>query len=174
MVLFLSCFLFACKSHRAQIPLDENALPRKVDNALDARIMKIPESLRKKGIDVTTMGQDYMIAIPSKTIFPPESPQLTWGSYAVLNEIACYLKQFRKIDMYITAYSGKYRSNRRQESLTDARARTIGNYLWSQGVDTRFIFTRGRGSDKPIVSFFNKGDDSINSRIEITFRDAVA
>lgn len=156
------------------MPPDINALPRKVNNASDAVVMKTSESLRKKGIDVITIGQDYMIAIPSKNLFPKESPQLSWGSFAVLNEIACYLKQFRKIDIYITAYSGKYRSRQRQESLTDARSRTIGNYLWSQGVDSRFIFTRGRGSDKPIVSFFKEGDDSINSRIEITFRDAVA
>ncbi len=59
-------------------------------------------------------------------------------------------------------------------ALTLARARAVGDYLWSQGVDSRFIFTHGLGSDKPIVAFTEKGDKSPNSRIEITFRDAVA
>ena len=50
----------------------------------------------------------------------------------------------------------------------------VGEYFWSQGIDSRFIFTQGLGSDKPVVSFTQGGDSSPNARIEITFRDAVA
>jgi intracellular multiplication protein IcmN len=62
----------------------------------------------------------------------------------------------------------------RERALTLARSRVVGEYLWSQGVDSRFIFTQGLGSDKPIMRFTQGGDFSLNSRIEITFRDSVA
>ena len=65
-------------------------------------------------------------------------------------------------------------SPKREHALTQARAREVADYLWSQGIDTRFIFTQGSGSDKPIGAFIERGDASPNSRIEITFRQAVA
>lgn len=160
--------------HKLRMSNVVEKLPFKVAGAQDPTAMKMQARFNKEGIRVITIGQDYMISIPSKVLFPNESPQLTWGSYALLNAVACYLKQFRKISINITAFSNKCVSPQRDRALTLARARMVGDYLWSQGVDSRFIFTHGLGSDKPIVAFTEKGDKSLNSRIEITFRDAVA
>ena len=160
--------------HKLRMSSPEEKLPFKVDGAQDPTAIKMQSRFNKEGIQVITIGQDYMISIPSKVLFTNESPQLTWGSYALLNAVACYLRQFRKISINITAYSSKCVSPGRDRALTLARARAVGEYLWSQGIDSRFIFTRGLGSDKPIVAFTENGDKSLNSRIEITFRDAVA
>ena len=166
--------LFGCHS-KYQLPIEPATLPYKVTGTHDATMMAMQSRFNSKGVRVITVGQDYMISIPSVSLFPNESPQLTWGSYALLNAIACYLKQFREIAINVTAYSDKCISAARERALTLARARAVGNYLWSQGVDSRFIFTQGLGSDKPIVTFAQKkGDQSPNSRVEITFRDAVA
>ncbi len=149
-------------------------LPYKVVGAHDATVMKQQKKFNKEGVRVITEGQDYMISIPSLSLFPNESPRLTWDSYALLNAVACYLKEFRKVAIYVTAYSNKCISAKRDRSLTLARAKAVGDYLWSQGIDSRIIFTQGMGSDKPIVAFTEEGDASPNSRIEITFRDVVA
>jgi intracellular multiplication protein IcmN len=153
---------------------EEPRLPYKVAGASDPTMMTLQKRLNKKGVRVITIGQDYLISIPSSALFPNESPQLMWDSYALLNVVVCYLKQFRKIAINVTAYSNKCVSAKRDRALTLARARAVGDYLWSQGIDSRFIFTRGLGSDKPIIAYELKGDKSQNSRIEITFRDAVA
>jgi len=159
---------------RYTVAVPPEKLPHKVNGASDKKIMDMQARFNKKGVRVITMGQDYMISIPSKALFANESPRVLWGSYPLLNAVACYLKQFHKVAINITAYSNKCVSAKRDQALTVARARAIGNYLWSQGVDSRFIFTQGLGSDKPIVNFVQKGDESPNSRIEIIFRDAVA
>lgn len=65
-------------------------------------------------------------------------------------------------------------SVKRERALTLARSRVVSEYLWSQGVDSRIIFTQGLGSDKPITSYTLGGDRSPNARVEITFRRAVA
>lgn len=148
--------------------------PCKVLGACDAAIMKRAKKLNRNGVKVVTMGQDYMISIPASFLFEPESPHLQWKSYALLNEIASFLKQFRKIAINIASYSSKYVSPQREHALTLARSRVVAEYLWSQGVDSRFIFTQGLGSDKPIISFTPGGDYSANARVEITFRRAVA
>ena len=160
--------------HKRHLPSEPAKLPYKVNGASDRTIEVMESRLNRKGIRVITVGQDYMMSIPSSVLFPSESPQLSWDSYALLNAIACYLKEFRKIAINVTAFSNKCVSAQRDRALTLARARAVGDYLWSQGVDSRFIFTQGLGSDKPIVAFAEKGDNSPNSRIEITFRNAVA
>ncbi len=165
--------LAGCQPH-SRLNDDINKLPTHVDGASDVQIIALQTRLSKDGVRVITMGQDYLVSIPATLIFPDQSPQLTWGSYQLLNDVVCYLQQFRKITVNVTAYSSQYVSPQREHALTLARARTVAEYLWSQEIDSRFIFTQGLGSDKPKGAFKQKGDDSPISRIEITFRRAVA
>jgi intracellular multiplication protein IcmN len=131
------------------------------------------KNLNKKGVKVVTIGQNYMISIPASALFADQSPRIYWGAYPLLNEIATFLLQFRKVAITITSFSSKYVSVQRERALTLARSRVVADYLWSQGVDSRFIFTQGLGSDKPITAYTMGGDQSPNARIEITFRNAV-
>ena len=168
--------LTGCGSSSSRVVADDAPkLPTKVDGADDKNIIKMRKDLTKRGVRIISLGQNYLIVIPSSLLFPEQSPRLTWESYSLLNDIACYLQEFRKISIHINAFSTPYISARREHALTRTRAIAVSNYLWSRGVDSRFIFTQGLGSDKPIVEFEKKkGDLSPNSRIEITFRRAVA
>lgn len=149
-------------------------LPCKVQGACDASISRLLLQLNRRGIRVITVGQDYLISIPANALFADQTPRLTWASYGLLNEVAALLKQFRKVAIDITSYSSLYLSTQREHALTLARSRVVSEYLWTQGVDSRFIFTHGAGSDKPIMSLQQGGDKSANARVEITFRRAVA
>jgi intracellular multiplication protein IcmN len=166
--------LTACKGDYWALDKDEPKYPCKVLGACDATIMKTMKKFNGQGIKVITAGQDYMISIPASFLFEPESPHLMWKSYTLLNEVAAFLKQFRKIAINVASYSNKYISPQREHALTLARSRVVAEYLWSQGVDSRFLFTQGLGSDKPIMSYTQGGDNSVNARVEITFRRAVA
>lgn len=148
--------------------------PCKLTGSCDSTVISYMKKLNKKGVTVVSVGQDYMISIPATFLFEPQSSHIKWKSYALLNDVAVYLKQFRKVSIYVTSYSSKYVSQQREHALTIARSRVVGEYLWSQGVDSRFIFTQGLGSDKPIIKYAAGGDYSANARIEITFRSSVA
>lgn len=169
----MGIMLTACNCNPMRLDTSPT-LPSGVAGASDRSIVALQKRFNSNGIRVLTIGQDYLISIPTAVIFPNQSPQLTWGSYALLNDVVCYLNEFHKIGVTVSAYTTKYVSNTREHALTLARARAVGNYLWSQGIDSRFIFTEGIGSDKPIIAFAHRGDNSHNSRIEITFRNAVA
>lgn len=149
-------------------------LPKKVYGASDKQIVKMQYALNKQNVKVIAIGQNYLVSIPSAYLFADQSPRLRWGSYAVLNDVVAYLKQFRKVSVFVDSYSGAYMSAKRERALTQARATAVGNYLHDQGIDTRLIFTEGHGSDKPIMRTKVGGDGSFNSRIEITFRRQVA
>lgn len=148
-------------------------LPKRVSNTADGAVIALQRKLARCGILVITEGQDYLISIPSSVLFPDQSPRLTWQSYGALNVVAEFMKQFRKVAVNVTSHSSKYISTRREQSLTEARARAVADYLWSQGIDSRMIITEGAGSDKPISANPINSDRSINSRIEITFRDTI-
>lgn len=174
--LLASVLVCGCYHPRNPLPLDNDnyKLPSKVADTSDAKVIRMMQDFnRTKVVTVVATGSDYLISMPSAALFPAQSPRLTWQSYALLNQIAVFMKQFRKVGVTITAYSSKYVSAKREQALTAQRARAVGDYLWSQGVDSRFIFTEGAGSDKPITAYADGGDNSPNSRIEITFRDTI-
>lgn len=174
MLMMIAILVSGCRSSSLPTTNEKAVLPHKVFGAYDAAIMEMQDGLNKKGIQVITLGQEYLISIPAARLFASQSPRLTWNSYGLLNEVACYLRQFRKISISVTAYSSKCLSSQRERALTLARAREVGNYLRRKNVDSRFIFTHGLGSDKPILTLRQGGDASPNARIEITFRNAVA
>ncbi|MBA2709343.1 MAG: OmpA family protein [Tatlockia sp.] len=165
--------ILGCKTKIYYPPENRLRLPYKVRGADDKAVIQLQKSLSRCGVSVITIGQDYLISIPSGALFPNQSPQLTWGSYGLLNNVVAFLKQFRKVAINITSYTGKYGSPKRELALTAARARAVADYLWMQGVDSRFIFTEGAGAEKPIMVHSDIGDKNLNSRIEITFRNAI-
>ena len=166
--------LVGCQSKPVAPLDDESTLPTQVSGASDARIMALQSQLNKAGVRVITIGQEYLVSIPSTLLFPMQSPQLTWESYKLLNDLACFLQQFRKITVNVTAFSTRYVSDKREHALTLARARAVAHYLDTQDIDTRFIIAKGLGRDKPILADQKQGEASLNARIEITFRRAVA
>ena len=171
-LLFAVVQLAACSEH--YVPEEQAPqLPCKLRGACDATVNKYLKKLNKRGVQVITLGQDYLISISAVELFDDETAHLKWASYGLLNEIAVLLKQFRKVAITITSFSSKYVSVQRERALTLARSRVVSEYLWSQGVDSRLLFAQGLGSDKPLMSFTQGGDSSANARVEITFRDAV-
>ncbi len=167
-------FMVGCHHDRFHFSKESEPLPTRVASAQDSSAAMTRKRLMAHGVKIVTIGQDYLISIPAQLIFTDQSPRIRNESYGLLNDVVCYLKQFRKIGINIAAYSSKYMSPTRERALTSARARAVADYLWSQDVDSRFIFTRGLGSDKPIIFSHDGGDHSPNARIEITFRDAIA
>lgn len=168
--------LMGCHRPNTLLPLEDDTykLPRRVAGSSDLMVAKMIRNFnRTNTVKIITIGSDYLIAMPSSALFADQSPRLVWQSYPVLNHVADFMKQFRKVAVTVTSYSSQYVSSQREHALTLARARAVGDYLWSQGIDTRFIFTQGVGSDKPVSNYLQGGDRSPSSRIEITFRDAI-
>ena len=173
LLLIVLVFLGACQSTPTpSIIRDEALLPDQVALG-DAEIIALEKRLTERGVQIVSVGQDYLLSIAAASLFGDQSPRLTWESYDELNEVACYLRQFRKVGVNVTGFASRYVSTKREHALSTARAEAVANYLWSQGIESRLLFTQGMGSDKPIVMAARSGDKSPNARIEITFRRVV-
>lgn len=166
--------LVSC-SRPAYQPIEDPSLrlPNRIEGTSDKRVIALKKQLNGAGVAVISFGQDHLISLPAAALFPEQSPHLTWRAYGLLNKVVCYLQEYRKVAITVTAFSTQYVSNQREQALTLARARSVGDYLWSQGIDSRMIFTEGAAADKPIYGYSKGNDMSANARVEITFRDAI-
>jgi intracellular multiplication protein IcmN len=163
-----------CQSHWKPSQQERNqSLPKSVRNVSDKQIIQQMRSLESQNVTVITLGQDYLISIPSAMLFANHSPRLTWSSYRLLNEIVTYLRNFRIVGMTVTSYTKPYRSQHRTGALAKARSMKVANYLWSQGVDSRLMTTDGVVVTCPYTYCRQKNGISMHSRIEITFRNEI-
>lgn len=171
--------MFGIGGCRSKTPIDWSdptegmPVPKHVKGASDEERAKLKAILTRKGVTVITMGQEYLISIPSNTLFYHKSPRVRWESYGLLNDVACYLKQFRKVSMSVIAHTPKTDFEKRNQSLSVARARNVADYLWSQAIDARFVSMQGMGSEKPIYNRADIGANVNNDRVEITFRNVI-
>lgn len=161
--------LLGCSNSFNPPVLEGIKLPTKVNGSSDPSIVKLEDKLSKKGVKIINIGQRYLISVPSMLVFASDSPKINWPSYDLLNDLAAYLRKFRKTTVHVNTYSNCYLSERRTYALTLARSRAVANYLWSQNIESQIVFTQGMGNDKPIVAYAKCNDSSPNSRIEIVF-----
>lgn len=152
---------------------DDPKLPTHQEGTTDEDIVDRYEKVVSKKVQIITMGDRYMISVPSKVLFANQSPKIKPKSYEILDDIVAYMQSFRKIAVKVSAYSDCYQTSARTKALTNARAKAVGLYLWTRNVESRVVFTEGFGNDKPIVAKQTGDDSSPNSRIEITFEQVL-
>jgi intracellular multiplication protein IcmN len=169
--LFLGFLLVACGSSTRFIP-SQHELPAHLPPP-DPVKLKFLQKLEQEQIQVIQQGQYVLIRIPSVLLFAKHSPVILWPGYTYLNDVVCYIKSFRKVEVSVNSYDSCCDKHQRMLALTSLRASNVADYLLSQSIDTRIIFTRGMANDKPIVKE-NSGDAYFaNSRIEILFKEEI-
>jgi intracellular multiplication protein IcmN len=134
--------------------------------------LKQEQRLKTAGLSVIQTGQYTMVSIPAAMIFAQHSPKISWASYAILNDVACYIRMFRKVEVEVNVFEYCRDTHHRIFALSLARASEVAEYLVGQGIDGRIVTARGLGNDKPIMR--NECDNATsiaNSRIEISFKE---
>lgn len=168
----ISCVLglMSChSSHRAPAPYDQSSLPKHVTTT-EVNRAQILQKLSAERVKIIEEGQYVLVSISSALLFAEHSPVITWASYQILNDVACYMRLYRKVQVDVNAYESTNDSHGRMLALTRMRASAVGEYLISQGIDSRIVFTRGMGNDKPIMKTDRRESAYGNSRIEILFK----
>lgn len=175
LTIVLSILIVGGCAKKQYLPIEVTSLklPKNISAANDRTVIKLEKKLAACGVKVITIGQEYMLSIPANKLFPENSPRLKWEGQAILTNVGDFLKQFRKISIYVMSYSNKCISIKREHALTLTRARAVANNLWEQDLDSRLIFTVGAGSDKPIIMNMKNNDNQANARIEIIFRETI-
>ena len=131
--------------------------------------------LKANDVHVIRVGESVQIIIPSDRVFNTSSANLASNSKSVLYHIASIVKSYKTNRIKVAAYTDSTIGNGISQdkagvALTDAQAQSIASYLWSQGVDTRYVYSVGYGSADPVASNSTPNGQYDNRRVVISFK----
>lgn len=128
------------------------------------------ERLKASGVQVFQMGNKLSLILPTDVFFKQHTPVLNTNYFPVLNDVARLLKAHEKFSIKVAVYTGGIDSVEHDLALSQQQAQAIANYLWKQGIDTRFIYAVGYGQKYPIAKNTTVESRLANNRAEISLR----
>ncbi|MFN7505681.1 MAG: OmpA family protein [Limnobacter sp.] len=107
------------------------------------------------------------VTLSEDTLFDFDKAELKPEGINELNAVVTRLKSVTLEKVSITGHTDSQGSEEYNNNLSLLRARSVSNYLVSQGIDARFITTEGRGMSQPIADNNTLAGRAKNRRVEI-------
>lgn len=141
-----------------------------IGNAMDKENAELRNTLQGTGVQVHRDGNSIQLVMASDVTFETGQAAVRSNFYPTLNSVAIVLKKYNKTSVIVTGYTDNVGSDGYNQVLSENRAKSVGDYLVSQGISSNRIMTEGRGKRDPIVSNNTAGGRSMNRRVVITLR----
>ncbi len=119
------------------------------------------------GVDVIRSGDDLILRMPSGITFPVDSYTIQPQFQQTLNEVARTLGTYNQTYVDVLGHTDSTGSDAHNQTLSERRARSVANYLSSNGVNSARIATRGYGETNPIADNATEAGRAANRRVEI-------
>ena len=120
------------------------------------------------GIDVVDYGGGLLIRIPATMTFNSGSAEIAPQIRGALHELARTLRTHERTYVDVYAHSDSTGSAEANAAISDKRAKTVANFLASDGVSKARIASKGMGES---ALLYNPDDDetkkAANRRVEI-------
>ena len=100
---------------------------------MDVQEAKLRQRLRNSGVSVTRIGDQIQLIMPGNVTFATGSPDINAGFYEVLNSVAIVLKEYEKTTVDVIGHTDSVGAEEYNQRLSEARARSVADYLSSQG-----------------------------------------
>lgn len=124
-------------------------------------------SVANSGCPELTREEKDVLTFATQAIqFETGSNRLTLDSYGVLNRIFDILERYPNHSLRISGYSDSIGSYKTNQKLSERRARTCYDYLFSKGVASRRMEYIGFGESNPIADNRYKAGREKNRRVE--------
>lgn len=134
---------------------------------MDRQEDKLRQRLQGTGVSVTREGDNLILNMPGNVTFPTNSSDINAGFYEVLNSVALVLKEFDKTLIDVYGHTDSVGSDAYNQTLSERRASSVGQYLISQGVDGRRVYSQGFGKTRPIATNDTEAGRLQNRRVEL-------
>lgn len=126
--------------------------------------------LKQRGIVVVLLGDEVLLVVPANTLYPKTSPRLMPEARSEVNDIAAFIKMYKKDAVFVKGYTDALGDPARNMALARQQAQNLADYLWWQGIDARMIVAEGYGASDPVSTNRTPTGRKQNRRIEILFR----
>jgi outer membrane protein OmpA-like peptidoglycan-associated protein len=134
---------------------------------MDVQEAKLRQRLRNSGVSVTRIGDQIQLIMPGNVTFATGSADINAGFYDVLNSVAIVLKEYEKTTVDVIGHTDSVGAESYNQQLSERRARSVAEYLSSQGTISARLLIAGMGEAQPIASNSTPEGRSQNRRVNI-------
>lgn len=140
-----------------------------VGYTMDKQIKELKEKTEGTGVDVTTTddGKAILVNLPDGVTFDVASYTLKPEFRATLSQVAQSMNEYPNSLIDVYGHTDSTGSDAYNQTLSENRARTVANYLISQGVSAARIRSQGFGETLPVASNDTEEGRMKNRRVEI-------
>ncbi|MCC4264431.1 OmpA family lipoprotein [Oceanimonas baumannii] len=135
---------------------------------MDVQEAKLRDRMRGTGVSVSRNGDQIILNMPSNVTFAVSSADLSPSFYNTLSGVAMVLKEYDKTWVNVVGHTDNTGSASFNQSLSERRAATVGQFLISQGAAANRFNIRGVGFSQPVASNATEQGRAQNRRVEIT------
>ncbi len=135
---------------------------------MDQQEKKLREQLQGSGVSVTRDGDNITLNMPGNVTFASNSYDLRPGFFDVLNSVGIVLTEFDKTVVEVAGHTDSTGPDEYNLTLSQRRATTVGEYLYTQGIMDQRIITVGMGEHHPVADNATSEGRQLNRRVEIT------
>lgn len=136
------------------------------ENVVDTVVYKRPKRENVLSLDRNNMKKGQTIRI-NKLYFSADSSNINDDSYDVLDEIFDFLSSNDDIKIAIEGHTNDKPAHSFCDTLSEARAKAVAEYLLSRGIEKDRLSFKGYGKRKPIAKGRTPAARQKNQRVEI-------
>ena len=139
-----------------------------VGNYMDRQEAELRAELQGTGVSVTRSGDNITLNMPGNVTFDTNSAALRPQFFGVLNSVGKVLTEYDKTVVEVAGHTDSTGSDSYNMQLSQRRANTVGEYLYTQGIMDQRIISVGMGEHHPIADNSTAEGRQLNRRVEIT------
>jgi outer membrane protein OmpA-like peptidoglycan-associated protein len=139
-----------------------------VGHYMDQQEAELRAELEGTGVSVTRDGDNITLNMPGNVTFDTDSAALRPQFFSVLNSVGKVLTEFDQTVVEVAGHTDSTGSDSHNMNLSQRRANTVGEYLYTQGIMDQRIITIGLGEHHPIADNATSQGRQLNRRVEIT------
>lgn len=145
---------------------------------MEQRAAKLQADLADQGIasttsiDPATGAQVMTIQAPADVSFAASSAELQSGAFFGLSAIAEAVKGQSNLTLEVVGHTDSTGNERFNDLLSYARAQSVAQYLYANGVNAKAISVRGVGDRMPAADNKTSAGRALNRRVEIQIKEA--
>jgi len=140
--------------------------------SMDKQNEELRQRLVGTGVQVVKHGNSIQLSMASDVTFKTDSADINSGFYSTLSSVAIVLKKYSNTNIIVSGYTDNTGSAAHNQVLSEMRAKSVANFLITQGVNPQRFFTQGFGKRNSVASNSTKKGRAQNRRVVITLRQA--
>ena len=134
---------------------------------MDQQEAKLRQKLAGTGVSVTRQGDNIVLNMPGNITFKTGSSDLNADFYKVLDGVGMVVDEYDKTLIVIEGHTDSVGSDDSNQTLSERRASSVGQYLTGKGVNGQRVLTAGFGESRPVASNDSDSGRSQNRRVEV-------